>query len=56
VHFPSDILAGWAAATAWVVAMYQLTVTAPPPPASAAPRKDTITPAGAPVSAAPSRD
>lgn len=52
VHFPSDILAGWAAATAWVVAMYQLTVTAPRPPASAAPRQDTIVP----VSAAASPD
>lgn len=52
VHFPSDILAGWAAATAWVVAMYQLTIIAPPPPAAAVPRKDTI----APVSAARSPD
>ena len=33
VHYPSDILAGWAAGTAWVVAMYQLVVSrAPPPP------------------------
>jgi membrane-associated phospholipid phosphatase len=56
VHFPSDILAGWAAATAWVVAMYQLTVIAPPPPAAAAPRQDTITEVGAPVSAARSLD
>lgn len=24
VHYPSDILAGWAAGTAWAVAMYQL--------------------------------
>ena len=52
VHYPSDILAGWAAATAWVVAMYQLTAIAPPPPAVIAPRQDTI----AKVSAAPSRD
>ena len=52
VHYPSDILAGWAAATAWVVAMFQFTNTAPRPPASAAPREDTI----APVSAAASPD
>jgi membrane-associated phospholipid phosphatase len=52
VHYPSDILAGWMAATAWVVAMYQLTSTAPKPPAAAAPRKDTI----AEVSAGSSRD
>ncbi len=33
VHYPSDILAGWTAGTAWVVAMYQLVVSrAPPPP------------------------
>ena len=51
VHYPSDILAGWAAATAWVVAMYQFTVTAPRPPESAHARKDTITD----VSAAKSR-
>ena len=37
VHYPSDILAGWAAGTAWVVAMYQLVVSqAPPPPKTAA--------------------
>jgi membrane-associated phospholipid phosphatase len=42
VHYPSDILAGWAAATAWVVAMYQLTVTAPAPPRAASPRRDAI--------------
>jgi undecaprenyl-diphosphatase len=47
VHYPSDILAGWAAATAWVVAMYQFTVTAPKPPASAAPRPDSIAPLSA---------
>ena len=52
VHFPSDLLAGWAAATAWVVAMYQLTASAPAPPASGAPRRDNI----APASAARSRD
>lgn len=35
VHYPSDILAGWTAGSAWVVAMYQLVVDhAPPPPKS----------------------
>ena len=34
-------------ATAWVVAMYQFTVTAPKPPASAAPRPDSIAPLSA---------
>ena len=34
VHYPSDILAGWTAGTAWVMAMYQLVASrAPPPPA-----------------------
>jgi membrane-associated phospholipid phosphatase len=47
VHYPSDILAGWTAATAWVVAMYQLVATAPKPPPAAAPRKDTIAPVSA---------
>lgn len=38
VHFPSDILAGWMAATAWVVAMYQaVTREAPAPPPLARP-------------------
>ncbi len=32
VHYPSDILAGWAAGTAWVVAMYQLVVVEAPKP------------------------
>jgi undecaprenyl-diphosphatase len=37
VHYPSDILAGWTAGTAWVVAMYQLVLShAPPPPKTAA--------------------
>lgn len=37
VHFPSDILAGWAAGMAWVVAMYQLVAhRAPPPPSTLA--------------------
>jgi membrane-associated phospholipid phosphatase len=33
VHFPSDILAGWSAACAWVLAMHWLVAArAPPPP------------------------
>lgn len=32
VHYPSDILAGWAAGTAWVVAMYQLVAGEAPKP------------------------
>lgn len=37
VHFPSDILAGWSAATVWVVGMHQLVDrTAPPPPVAVA--------------------
>jgi len=31
VHYPSDILAGWAAALAWVVGMHQLVDRTPPP-------------------------
>ena len=43
VHYPSDILAGWSAAIAWVFGMYVLVDRkAPPPPPSAAPSKDTI--------------
>ena len=43
VHYPSDILAGWAAAVAWTFGIYTLVDRkAPPPPPSAAPRKDTI--------------
>jgi undecaprenyl-diphosphatase len=51
VHFPSDILAGWAAGTAWVVAMYQLVAgraPTPQPTADVAPAADTITAAGKP--------
>ena len=36
VHYPSDILAGWAAGTAWVVAMYQLVAGEAPKPKPAA--------------------
>lgn len=32
VHYPSDILAGWAAGTAWVVAMYHLVAREAPKP------------------------
>lgn len=31
VHYPSDILAGWTAGTAWVMAMYQLVASRAPP-------------------------
>jgi undecaprenyl-diphosphatase len=37
VHYPSDILAGWTAASAWVLAMHWLVAArAPPPPSPAA--------------------
>ncbi len=37
VHYPSDILAGWSAAAAWVLAMHWLVASrAPPPPSPAA--------------------
>jgi membrane-associated phospholipid phosphatase len=43
VHYPSDILAGWAAAIAWTFGMYLLVDSkAPPPPSSAVPSRDTI--------------
>ncbi len=43
VHYPSDILAGWSAAIAWVFGMYVLVSRkAPPPPSSAALSKDTV--------------
>jgi undecaprenyl-diphosphatase len=43
VHYPSDILAGWSAAIAWVFGMYVLVDRkAPLPPPSAAPSKDTV--------------
>ena len=44
VHYPSDILAGWAAATAWVVAMYHLVAReAPKPKPAAGADEDLIT-------------
>ena len=43
VHYPSDILAGWSAAIAWVLGMYVLVDRkAPPPPPNAAPSKDSV--------------
>ena len=43
VHYPSDILAGWSAAVAWVFGIYVLVDRrAPPPPPSAAPNKDAV--------------
>jgi membrane-associated phospholipid phosphatase len=42
VHYPSDILAGWTAAIAWVVGMHELVARKAPPPPSAASSKDTI--------------
>ena len=43
VHYPSDILAGWTAAMIWTFATFILVDRkAPPPPASAAPKKDAV--------------
>jgi len=44
VHFPSDILAGWCAAIAWVLGMYLLVDRKAPPQSapSAEPSKDTV--------------
>lgn len=43
VHYPSDILAGWAASMAWVVAMYHLVAReAPKPKPAAAAAEDLI--------------
>lgn len=43
VHYPSDILAGWAAAIAWTFGMFILVDRkAPPPPQSAEPNRDTV--------------
>ena len=36
VHYPSDILAGWSAACAWVLAMHWLVASRAPPPPSPA--------------------
>ena len=41
VHYPSDILAGWAAAMTWTFGMYLLVDSKAPPP-SAVPSRDTI--------------
>ncbi len=41
VHYPSDILAGWAAAIAWTFGMYNLVDRKAPPP-TAAPNKDAV--------------
>lgn len=44
VHYPSDILAGWAVGTAWVVAMYHLVAReAPKPKPAAGAEEDLIT-------------
>lgn len=43
VHYPSDILAGWCAALAWVFGIFKLVDRgAPPPPVNAAPGEDTV--------------
>ena len=44
VHYPSDILAGWCAAVAWVFGTFVLVDRKAPPPsaASAEPGKDTV--------------
>ena len=43
VHYPSDILAGWTAATAWTFGIYMLVdQKAPVPPPTAAPSRDTV--------------
>jgi undecaprenyl-diphosphatase len=49
VHYPSDILAGWTAASAWVLAMHWLVAArAPPPPVhpDAPPKPDAIEASG----------
>jgi membrane-associated phospholipid phosphatase len=42
VHYPSDILAGWSAAIAWVFGISVLVDRKAPPPPIAAPSKDTV--------------
>src|SRR5579864_7875366 len=42
VHYPSDILAGWSAAAAWVCGMYILVDRKAPPPPGAAPSKEPV--------------
>lgn len=42
VHYPSDILAGWAAGAAWVVAMYHLVAREAPMPSSAAAAEEDL--------------
>ena len=50
VHYPSDILAGWAAAIAWTFGMYMLVdQKAPTPPPTAAAHRDTVGVQKAPV-------
>jgi undecaprenyl-diphosphatase len=41
VHYPSDILAGWCAALAWVFGIFKLVTRKVPPPPTAA-TEDTI--------------
>ena len=42
VHYPSDILAGWAAGTAWVVAMFHLVAREAPQPTPQAAASDDL--------------
>jgi membrane-associated phospholipid phosphatase len=42
VHYPSDILAGWSAAVAWVYVVHILVDRKAPPPPGAAPDKGTL--------------
>jgi undecaprenyl-diphosphatase len=58
VHYPSDILAGWTAAIAWVLAMHWLVASrAPPPPSTAAaPAKPDAIAQSGPAQKARARD